>query len=424
MSIDLAQYLPIVLPMLVLQYGLAIFGLYDLFQEDRRVKGDSKIVWALVIFFASMVGPIVYFLAGRDESGGIETGGVSKTDAAAVDGVLARWPRLATTDGLAIRTQNLTKQYGRLTALEGLDLEVPTGSIFGFLGPNGAGKTTSLRMLTGLAQPTSGTAEVAGVQIGAGAELARRIGYLDQSPQFYGWMKARELLELVGRTYDLDGRELRMRVGEVLEISGLSEAANRRIAGFSGGMRQRLGIAQALINRPQVLFLDEPVSALDPEGRRDVLQIIERVRGTATVLMSTHILNDIERVCDRVAILNYGRLVAESPIEELLERYAQPVFELEPDATQSRATGRLADALRAQPWVRDVRLDGGTLRVFVHDPNTAGAEILPIAFGTGVSLVRFERARPSLEDVFMLLVAKQDRVSSSASFARRPTFAG
>ena len=234
MSIDVSQYLPIVIPLLILQYGLALFGLYDLFQEDRRVKGDSKVVWALVIFCASMVGPIVYFLAGRDEGGGIETGGVSKTDAAAIDGVLARWPRLAATDGLAISTHDLSKRYGQLTALEGLDLEVPTGSIFGFLGPNGAGKTTTLRLLTGLAQPTSGTAEVAGVRIGAGAELARRIGYLDQNPQFYGWMKARELLELVGRTYDLNGPELRTRVGEVLEVSGLSEAANRRIAGFSG----------------------------------------------------------------------------------------------------------------------------------------------------------------------------------------------
>ncbi len=423
MSIDVSQYLPIVIPLLILQYGLALFGLYDLFQEDRRVKGDSKVVWALVIFCASMVGPIVYFLAGRDEGGGIETGGVSKTDAAAIDGVLAGWPRLAATDGLAISTHDLTKRYGRLTALEDLDLEVPTGSIFGFLGPNGAGKTTTLRLLTGLAQPTSGTAEVAGVRIGAGPELARRIGYVDQSPQFYGWMKTQELLELVGRTYDLNGPELRTRVGEVLEISGLSDAAGRRIAGFSGGMRQRLGIAQALINRPQVLFLDEPVSALDPEGRRDVLQIIERVRGTATVFMSTHILNDVERVCDRVAILNYGRLVAESPIEELLERYAQPVFELEADAHQSRGTDRLADALRRQPWTREVRLEGETLRVFVHDPKAAAAEILPIALGTGVSLARFERARPSLEDVFLLLVARPDRAPSGASLAQPTTSA-
>ena len=151
-----------------------------------------------------------------------------------------------------------------------------------------------------------------------------------------------------------------------------------------------------------------------------MLQIIERVRGTATVFMSTHILNDVERVCDRVAILNYGRLVAESPIEELLERYAQPVFELEADAHQSRGTDRLADALRRQPWTREVRLEGETLRVFVHDPKAAAAEILPIALGTGVSLARFERARPSLEDVFMLLVAKQDRVPSSASLRPAP----
>ncbi len=184
---------------------------------------------------------------------------------------------------------------------------------------------------------------MAGVRIGGtGGELARNIGYLDQDPRFYGWMRGRELLSMVGQLHGLHGAALRQRVGEVLEIVGLTDAAQRRIGGYSGGMRQRLGIGQAIINQPRVLFLDEPVSSLDPEGRRDVLEIISRLRGTATVFMSTHILNDVERVCDRVAILNLGHLVVEGPIDELLDRYAQPVYELEPEPQQpgvDRSTG-------------------------------------------------------------------------------------
>jgi ABC-2 type transport system ATP-binding protein len=201
--------------------------------------------------------------------------------------------------GLAIEARGLTKRYGDVLALDALDLAVPTGSVFGFLGPNGAGKTTTLRLLTGLGRPTAGTAVVAGIEVGrGGTDLARRIGYLDQDPRFYGWMSGRELLTFVGRAYGLAGATLRSRVDEVLETVGLADAAQRRVGGYSGGMRQRLGVGQALLPRPAVLFLDEPVSALDPEGRRDTLELIGRLRGASTVLMSTHILTDVERICD------------------------------------------------------------------------------------------------------------------------------
>jgi ABC-2 type transport system ATP-binding protein len=404
---QLAQIALIVIPLVLIEIGLMLFCVYDLFQEDRRVRGDSKIVWALIIFFVNGIGPLIYLFAGRDESRGAETGGVGPTSAASIAGILSSWPKLAATGEPAIVTRGLTKDYGRVAALESLDLEVPSGSIFGFLGPNGAGKTTTLRLLTGLATATGGSASVAGVRIGGtGGELPRHIGYLDQDPRFYGWMRGRELLELVGQLHGLRGRELRQRVADVLEIVGLSEAAHRRIAGYSGGMRQRLGIGQAILNRPQVLFLDEPVSSLDPEGRRDVLEIVSRLRGTATVFMSTHILNDVERVCDRVAILNLGHLVVEGPIDELLDRYAQPIYELEPEPQQPGALERLSDAMRGQPWAREVICTPDTVRVFVKDPSVAGPAILPLVVSSGVSLVRYERARPSLEDVFLHLVAE------------------
>jgi ABC-type multidrug transport system, ATPase component len=403
---DAATIALVVVPLLLLQLGLMLFALYDLFQEDRRVRGD-KIIWALVIAFVNVIGPLIYFFVGRDDSRGVETGGVSAAPSASIAGILATWPTLSESTDAAVATTGLTKRYGGIVALDHLTLTVPSGSIFGFLGPNGAGKTTTLRLLTGLATATAGTGTVAGVRIGGtGGELARNIGYLDQDPRFYGWMRGRELLNLVGELHGLHGAALRQRVGEVLEIVGMTEAAHRRIGGYSGGMRQRLGIGQALINQPRVLFLDEPVSSLDPEGRRDVLEIISRLRGTATVFMSTHILNDVERVCDRVAILNLGHLVVEGPIDELLDRYAQPVYELEPEPQQPGSIERLAGVLRGQAWAREVRTTPDTVRVFVNDPGVAGPAILPLVVSSGVNLVRYERARPSLEDVFLRLVAE------------------
>jgi ABC-2 type transport system ATP-binding protein len=397
----------VVVPLLLIQLSLMGYALYDLFQEDRRVKGD-KIIWALVIAFVNVIGPLIYLFVGRDESRGAETGGVGSTPSASIAAILATWPALSATQDAAVATTNLTKRYGAgIVALDHLNLAVPSGSIFGFLGPNGAGKTTTLRLLTGLATATDGTATVAGVRTGGtDGRLARNIGYLDQDPRFYGWMRGRELLDMVAQLHGLHGAALRQRVGEVLEIVGLQDAASRRIGGYSGGMRQRLGIGQALINQPRVLFLDEPVSSLDPEGRRDVLEIISRLRGTATVFMSTHILNDVERVCDRVAILNYGHLVVEGPIDDLLDRYAQPIYELVPEPQQPGAIERLAVVMRAQPWTHEVRTTPDSVRVFVNDPRVAGPAILPLIVSSGVGLVRYERARPSLEDVFLRLVAE------------------
>jgi ABC-2 type transport system ATP-binding protein len=397
----------VLVPLVLLELSLMGYALYDLFQEDRRVRGE-KVIWALVIVFVNVIGPLIYLFAGRDESRGAETGGVASAPSASIAAILATWPTLSATQDAAVTTTNLTKRYGAgIVALDHLNLAVPSGSIFGFLGPNGAGKTTTLRLLTGLATATDGTATVAGVRIGGtDGRLARNIGYLDQDPRFYPWMRGRELLVMVGQLHGLQGAALRQRVGEVLEIVGLQDAANRRIGGYSGGMRQRLGIGQALINQPRVLFLDEPVSSLDPEGRRDILEIISRLRGTATVFMSTHILNDVERVCDRVAILHLGHLVVEGPIDELLDRYAQPIYELVPEPQQPGAIDRLAGVMRGQPWAHDVQTTPDTVRVFVNDPKVAGPAILPLVVSSGVGLARYERARPSLEDVFLRLVAE------------------
>jgi len=310
----------------------------------------------------------------------------------------------------AIEVRGLTKRYGPVTALDGLDLTVPAGSVFGFLGPNGAGKTTAIKILTSLATATAGTATVAGIPAGDG-EANRRglLGYLDQAPRFNGWMRGRELLGYVGRLSGLRGRELRSRTDEMLALVGLADAGNRRIGGYSGGMRQRLGIAQAVLARPPVILLDEPVSALDPEGRRDMLHAIRGLAAHSTVLLSSHVLNDVERICDRVAIIDAGRLVAESGVEELLERFAQPIYRLEPEPSAADALPGLADALRGEAWVSSVELSPGTLRVGVSDDPEAGQRLLAMVVERRIGVLSLERMRPTLEDVFLRLTGRGAR---------------
>lgn len=304
-----------------------------------------------------------------------------------------------------IRIEGLAKSFGQVRALAGLSLSVEPGSVFGFLGPNGAGKTTTIRILTGLARADAGQAWIDGVEVTADPRsVSGRIGYLPQDPSFYPWMTAREFLDYVGRAFGLTAAERKERSREILGLTGLTEAAGRRIAGFSGGMGQRLGIAQALVNRPPVLLLDEPVSGLDPAGRRELLKLIQRLRGQCTVFMSTHILADVERVCDSVGIISRGHLVAEAPQQELLERYAIPAFELEVDSGATEQLSAWIDGVRARPWVTSVTLDRNTAHVMVNDVEAARRALPTSALAAGLLLNRYEMVRPSLEDIFLRLV--------------------
>ena len=311
----------------------------------------------------------------------------------------------------AIRVEGLQKFYGPVRALDGLDLTVEPGTVFGFLGPNGAGKTTTIRVLTGLAHATEGRAWVMGAEITAdGHEVARRIGYLPEEPAFYTWMTPREFLDHVGRVFGLPTSERAARVKELLELVGLSDVGKRRIGGFSRGMRQRLGLAQALVNRPEVLFLDEALSGLDPAGRKEILELIERLRGQCTVFISTHILADVERVCDTIGIIARGRLVTQSPREDLMAQYAIPAFEVEADSGFEAPLNGWAEALRQESWVQSVSTSGLKGRVIVHEIDTAKRELLPSAVQAGLVLSRYEMLRPSLEDVFLRLVGEGRKV--------------
>ena len=306
----------------------------------------------------------------------------------------------------SVHIENLKKYYGAGHALDGLDLDVAPGTVFGFLGPNGAGKTTTLRILTGLARPTSGKAQVAGLDVlKNGSKLARHIGHLPEEPAFYPWMTPREFLDYLGRLYGLSSSERASRTRELLTLVRMEDVSRRRIGGFSRGMRQRLGVAAALIHRPEVLFLDEPASALDPVGRKEVLDLIENLRGQCTVVMSTHILADVERVCDVVGIIAKGRMLVQSPREELLERYAVPAFEVEGD--DRTALSLWAEDLRRLPWVTAVAPRNGAFRITVRDVQSAKRELLALVVNSGLTLNRYEEVRPSLEDVFLQLVGSE-----------------
>lgn len=303
---------------------------------------------------------------------------------------------------VAVQLNGLTKMYGPKAALDHVDLTVRAGSIFGLLGPNGAGKTTALRILAGLAHPTSGQAVVLGQDVRAATnELRQQIGFLPDVPGFYNWMTAPEFLSFVGGLFSLDQATLETRSAALLDFVGLS-GVKGRIGTFSRGMKQRLGVAQALINSPRLLLLDEPTSALDPIGRKGILDMIGSLAGHTTVLFSTHILADVERVCDTVAVLNQGQVVVESTIEELKRRHGRSqglLVEVDDPELLSRA-------LVGLDWVRQVERHGATLRISVNSMATAERVLPAVLANTRLALHRLEAEEVSLEEVFVELVGQ------------------
>ena len=221
-------------------------------------------------------------------------------------------------DAPAIRTQELAKRYGSITALAGLTMTIPRGDIFGFLGPNGAGKTTAVKLLLGLTPPTAGHGEVLGAAIGD-RDALRRVGYLPELFRYQSWLSAREVLALHCELAGLDRAAWQREIEDALAIVGLADRGSGRVGTFSKGMQQRLGLGVALLGAPDLVVLDEPTSALDPVGRHDVREIIRGLgeRGT-TVFLNSHLLSEVEQVCHRVAIVDRGRVVAEGTLDELL----------------------------------------------------------------------------------------------------------
>ena len=322
---------------------------------------------------------------------------------------------MAPSTEIVIHTHNLTKSFKDVQALQDLNLSVHKNSIFGFLGPNGAGKTTTIKLLLGLIFPTSGSASIFGYDIVADSVAIRaRVGYLPQEPRFYEHMSARETLDYTARFY-FSGPEkaIQERVQETLELVGLADKADRPIKGFSGGERQRLGIAQAQVNYPDLLILDEPAASLDPLGRRDVLEVMARLRKYATIFYSTHILDDVQRVSDTVAILNHGQLITSGPIESLLAGSDGVVYRLSLKGEQLQ---QAQQALAGQPWVTNLQVTAPRMQadvldgevswlVSVSDEGAAENQLLRTVLAQPqVAVTDFRKQEYELEDIFVQIV--------------------
>jgi ABC-2 type transport system ATP-binding protein len=314
---------------------------------------------------------------------------------------------MPTENNLVIQTYGLTKTYKGTNALQNLDLQVPHNSICGFLGPNGAGKSTTIKLLLGLTRPTSGSAKVFGMDsVHDSVSIRQRVGYLAQDPRYYDHMTARETLRFTAKFfYSGPSSLIEERVKETLELVGIADKADRPIKGFSGGERQRLGIAQAQINYPDLIILDEPAASLDPMGRRDVLEVMERLRKHTTIFYSTHILDDVQRVSDTVVIINHGQMVAHAPIGELLAGKDGIVYSLMVKGDGQSAKTRLAQ----QAWIKSVTTtstNGTTaLQVNVSDAGAAESQLLRLVLAdSGATVTEFGRKKHNLEEIFLNIV--------------------
>lgn len=301
----------------------------------------------------------------------------------------------------AIETHGLRKVFGDRVAVADLSLTVGYGEVFGFLGPNGAGKTTAVKMLVGLIRPTAGSGLVLGRPLGD-HRARRQIGYLPELFRFHDWLTGEELLDLHGQLYGLSRAERRRRIPEVLELVGLAEAARRRVRTYSKGMQQRIGIAQALLGSPRLVILDEPTSALDPLGRRDVRDLIRRLRDDGvTVFLNSHLLSEVETICDRIAIVNCGRVIAIGPMSSLLAGELVVEFRLGalPDGTLT-ALERVIQIDAVQHGERPVLVARAA-------DEAAVAQAVDLLVRAGVPVYGVIPERRSLEDLFVQLVNEE-----------------
>lgn len=303
---------------------------------------------------------------------------------------------------MSIKVTNLTKKFGDFIAVDKLEFQVQKNHVVGFLGPNGAGKTTTLRMIVGLSEATSGSIEISGVPVIFGNSATnQKIGYLPEMPSFYLWMNGVEYLNFVADIFRIEPVKKQAKIDELLKLVNLWDARGKKIGTYSGGMKQRLGIAQALINDPEVVILDEPVSALDPIGRKETLEIIERLKVDKTILLSTHVLSDVDRICDDVVIINHGKLVAMSPLPELKAKHASPILEIEFNKTPEK----LLPDLKNQAWVKKFENNGLTLKIWLND-NDVVKDNLPIEYFVNkkIGILNYGLRMPEMEDLFIELV--------------------
>lgn len=301
-----------------------------------------------------------------------------------------------------LEINQLNKSFGNKDVLSGLDMKVPKNSIFGFVGQNGAGKTTTMKMILGLLKSDSGNITVCGEKVTYGdTKTNRHIGYLPDVPEFYGYMKPMEYLLLCGEITGLTKNDTLSKGKELLKLVGLSDE-NRKIKSFSRGMKQRLGIAQALLNEPKLLICDEPTSALDPIGRRQILDILLAIKGKTTVVFSTHILSDVEKVCDYVAVLHKGKLALHGTLSEIRDQYSTNGFNIEFENEEQLSNFSNSKEIKDH----DVQLlrNKNLLTVTFNDVNKDGYFLVHLLYQKKIVPLKFEKIEPSLENLFTEVV--------------------
>ena len=286
----------------------------------------------------------------------------------------------------AVEITGVTKRYGDIVALDAITLSVPKGSVYGLVGPNGAGKTTLLGILAGLRSPTAGSFCVS----------SSRVSVLPDTPRFEPWLTARETVELSATLGHIPNDS--NAVADILERTGLTGAADRRVSGFSRGMLQRLGLAAAVVSDPDILLLDEPAAALDPQGRREVLDLVTDLRGESTVIFSSHILDDVQEVCDEIAILTRGSLVYQGTLDALVRDVVHGyTYRIEIRGDDSKAV----EALRSCGWITRVDADDGGLLVSADETAVLESRLVPLLSDAGVPVISLGPVERSLEDVFL-----------------------
>lgn len=301
-----------------------------------------------------------------------------------------------------LELRNLQKQFGSLEVIKDLSFSVPEHTVFGFIGKNGAGKTTTMKMILGFLQPTAGEIYVCGEKVAYGnTKTNRNIGYLPDVPEFYGYMSPIEYLRLCGDITGLSRENTLTRSKELLNLVGLDNI-NRRIRGFSRGMKQRLGIAQALLNEPKLLICDEPTSALDPIGRKEILDILSVARERTTIVFSTHILSDVERICDSIGVLNEGKLVLQGTVQEIKNERRKDTVLIESNSKETAA--RLAELVKNLPFVTEAIPEDNSIHIKLTKAEKYGRELMALLVKEDIPVLRYEILEPSLENVFLEVV--------------------
>ncbi|MGZ7151333.1 ATP-binding cassette domain-containing protein [Bacillus sp. BC08] len=301
---------------------------------------------------------------------------------------------------MKLEIRNVTKSFKGKIAVNTFSMELQSGECVGLIGPNGAGKSTLIKVISDIINPDVGEVLLNGIKI---SKMKREIGYLPQYPNFFHWMTARETLMFMGQLSGLKKVELSKSIPKILEKVGLRGEENAKVSTFSGGMKQRLGIAQALLHKPSLIIMDEPVSALDPIGRREVLNLIEEIKKDTTILLSTHILSDAEEICERFVMIKDGTKIEDTTITELLHRNSENKLIIEITAKDRE----WIDVVKKLPYVKDVEVIGLKVKVKVESIGINKNMLLQNALEHKVDLVKFEVSRDTLEEIFLKLVVQK-----------------